>query len=36
MPAHTTARQTDQLLLELGFPTLDRIDYYAPGSQTPV
>jgi diguanylate cyclase (GGDEF)-like protein len=36
IPAHTTARQAEQMLLELGFPTLDRIDYYAPGSQTPV
>ena len=36
LPAHTTELQTDRMLLELGFPTLDRIDYYAPGSPTPV
>ena len=27
IPAGTTARQADQMLLELGFPTLDRIDF---------
>ena len=36
LPANATANAAAPVMLELGFPTLDRIDFYAPNSQTPV
>ena len=36
VPAKSTAEHLGPYLLELGFPTMDYIDYYAPGSETPV
>ena len=36
LPANATANAATPVMLELGFPTLDRIDFYAPDSQTPV
>ena len=36
IPPQGSPKEAAPYLLELGFPTLDRVDYYAPGSQTPV
>lgn len=36
LPTHPHGEAARLRLLEVGFPTLDRIDYYAPGASAPV